>query len=71
MFTSADFMRERLSDLSDTAVDKLYHAIEEGSWMEVGRIIDKECGDEVRSHYQENMIREVDEVDKRLDEEAA
>lgn len=60
MFTRADFMRERLSDLSEDAVRKIYHAIENGSWMEVGRIIDKECGEEVRTHYQENMIRDVE-----------
>lgn len=59
--TSADFMRERLSDLSEDAVCKLYHAIESGEWMEAGRILDKECGDEVRSHYQENMVREFDD----------
>ena len=61
-FTRSDYMRERLSDLSEDACDRLYHAIENGHWMEVGRIIDKECAQEIKEHFQENMVREIDNL---------
>lgn len=66
-----DFMREQLGDLSDSTLIEIYDAFSKWDAHQVGDALDRAIGESVFAHYEESMVREPDEVDRRLDEEAA
>lgn len=65
----SEFMREQLSDLSDSACTELYDSIVKGYLMEQGKILDKELYKAVFDHYVDSLDREDDEVERRLQRE--
>lgn len=73
-FEQIEYMRERLSDLSDEAVLALYKSIHNRHVMDSGGILDKECYESIDEHYRENQPRDFgadDEVDRRLQNDEA